>query len=568
MLSIGKIIAQLEKGLPPATHEYGASESLYVEMRDGKHLMTRVYTPVGHALQGWPVVLIRFPYPGMLDYLELTAKLWTRYGYGAVLQNCRGTGESEGIWSPFVNEEADGLDTLDWLKSQVWMDGNIGLYGDSYLSAVQWVVADKLPAEVKALVISGFTTERYRQNYMNGMFRHDVYTGWALNNAGVGRLEKYSAEELFQTALSVRPHIDMDIRLFGQELPWYRDWITNVSPDDEYWSTGFWAEMQQKPYHIQIPVLMMDGWFDQHLEGMLRDYQKLPEETRAKSRYIIGPWVHSLQTAGDLEYPHSELNPLLQALEWFDHYLKGEDYAQAKGCGETYVIGDGSWKKWEDWIIPSGEQSWYLSQVTVDSGTLMEYPAAESAKVSFRYDPHNPVPTVGGAGLLRYLSGAPDASPAASMLQPSPGYRQDVISFISMPLPEDLTITGIIKVYLYISSDAEDTSFTAVLMELLPDGRAFNIRDGITSLAYSNGSARPKTYTAGDIQEVGIELWPITWKLGRNSRLRLDISSSNFPAYHAHLNAAGPWAEQQTAKVANQSIYCGEAFPSRMVIPF
>ncbi|WP_286892371.1 CocE/NonD family hydrolase [Thermobacillus sp.] len=555
-------VSRLRQGLPEPRYEAGQMREYRVAMRDGAELYTRVYLPEGSG--PWPVVLIRNPYAGTVPMLEVTAAIWNEYGYAAVVQDCRGTGKSGGEWTPFVNERLDGLDTIDWIIRQPWMDGNIGTYGHSYLSAVQLAMADRFPQEVKAMVLSGYSTERFRSHYMNGMFRMDVYTGWALENAGT---EPLDPRDLFARAVSVRPHIEMDERLFGKRLPWYRQWITSTSPLDDYWSNGFWAELREIPKYIQTPVLMAAGWFDHHLDGMLRDYRKLPQGTRAMSRLIVGPWVHTLAPSGDLEYPDGELNLMAEAIRWFDHHLRGSKEAPPAGETMTYVVREGRWRRWTDGFEANGRRVLYLAGGDKAPYRITDVPDLQEGRIGYRYDPLNPVPTRGGAGLLRYLSGAPDAPKPASLRQEPPGYRDDVISFLSDPLDEDLPIAGSVKVHLHVSSDAPDTAFTVNLMEVAPDGAAYNIRDGITSLSFRNGAQLPVEYIPGSVEEVTIELWPITWTVRRGFRLRLDVSSSNFPAYHAHSNTSGCWALQADTRVAGQGIHLGGQYPSRIEIP-
>lgn len=558
--------AQLRQGLPAPRCEPGPVSIHRVSMRDGTELHTRVYMPDGAG--PWPVVLIRNPYAGIVPMLEVTASIWNEYGYAAVVQDCRGTGQSGGEWTPFVNERLDGLDTIEWIIRQRWMDGNIGTYGHSYLSAVQLAMADRFPQEVKAMVLSGYSTERFRSHYMNGMFRMDVYTGWALENAGI---EPLDPENLFARAVSTRPHIEMDERLFGQQLPWYRQWITSTSPLDEYWRSGFWAELREIPRYIQTPVLMAAGWFDHHLDGMLRDFNKLPQGTKAMSRLIVGPWVHTLSTSGDLEYPDGEMNLLGEAIRWFDVHLRGAGEPQPAGETMTYVVREGLWRRWPGGLEADGCRTLYLAGGDRDGDKaphrIADMPFPREVRAGYQYDPQNPVPTRGGAGLLRYLSGAPDAPKPASLLQEPPGYRDDVISFLSEPLEDDLRIAGSVAVHLFVSSDAPDTAFTANLMEVAPDGSAYNIRDGITSLSYRNGVQRPVDYMPGRVEEVVIKLWPITWTVRKGFRLRLDVSSSNFPAYHAHPNVSGSWALQADTRVARQIIHFGGECPSRIIIP-
>jgi len=553
---------QIRKGLPEPRHEAGPMTVHRVAMRDGTELYTRAYLPAGPG--PWPVVLIRNPYAGMLPMLEVTASVWNEYGYAAIVQDCRGPGRSGGEWTPFVNERMDGLDTIEWIVRQRWMDGNIGTYGHSYLSAVQLAMADRFPQEVKAMVLSGFSTERFRSHYMNGMFRQDVYTGWALDNAGTEPLEPGN---LFARAVSIRPHIEMDEQLFGKQLPWYRQWITNTSPLDEYWSAGFWAELREIPKYIQTPVLMAAGWFDHHLDGMLMDYRKLPEGTRAVSRLIVGPWVHTLSPAGDLEYPDGERNLLAEAVRWFDVHLRGAGESVPAGETMTYVVREGRWRRWPGGFEPDGRRILYLAGDGSVPHRIAGAPSPLEERIGYTYDPDNPVPTRGGAGLLRYLSGAPDAPKPASLRQEPPGYRDDVISFLSDPLDEDLRIAGSVEVRLFVGSEAPDTAFSVNLMEVTPDGEAYNIRDGITSLSYRNGVKLPVEYIPGSVVEVIIKLWPIAWTIRKGCRLRLDVSSSNFPAYHVHPNRSGCWALQADTRVARQTVHLGGRYPSRIEIP-
>ncbi|MCY9693173.1 CocE/NonD family hydrolase [Paenibacillus alginolyticus] len=558
------IMDQLESGLPPAIYDTGKNESFMVEMRDGIYLKTRLYLPKGEG--PWPVILIRYPYPGMLSFLAAIAAVWSKHGYAAVVQDCRGTGSSEGSWVPFVNEGNDGLDTIEWIKRQSWMNGCMGTYGPSYLSAVQWAMADRVPPEVKAMCICGFTTERYRQNYMNGMFRHDIYTGWAISNSG---MKDIPMEGLFKRAIGVKPHIEMDRQLFGIELPWYRLWITSASPEDEYWQSGFWAELREIPKRVHTPILMADGWFDQHLDGMMRDYDKLPEATRRRSRFFLGPWTHAMAPSGDLDYlNHDRVNLLKEALAWFNHHLKGDPYPDPKGDMQTYVIRDGNWRTWNGSIQTNEAKRFYLQRDEETSSLGLDETAPDhKGKATYIYDPSYPVPTKGGAALLRYLGGEADAAEPASVVQEPPGFRDDVISFISEPLREDLGIAGNMKIRLNVSSDAEDTAFSIIVMEVFPDGKAYNIRDGITSLAYRNGASRPVAYQPHETTEIEIECWAITWTIKQGSRLRLDISSSNFPAYHAHSNIAGSWALQKEVRLAEQTLHFGGQYASYLEIP-
>lgn len=558
-----EIIDLILKDLPAPRNAEGEVQKLKVEMRDGVKLEVQVFLPEGTG--PWPAILIRNPYASFKFFNEGILRSFSQYGYAGVLVDSRGTGGSGGKWEPYVNERNDGIDTLNWLIKQKWVNGKIGMYGHSYLSFSEWIIADVLPPQVKTMYISAFGTNRYEQMYQDGMFKHDISTYWAVANSGIATGEKPA--DLYKKALQVKPPMGIDTSLFGTELQWYRDWLKNVSPDTDFWKQGMWADLKEIPRKVSIPVFMKVGWYDHNLNGMVEAYQNLPEETKRKSRFLIGPWVHSQGTNGDIEYPNSNIAGLdgtKIALEWFDHHLQDRPYEKAKAV-ETYIIGEGKWKVWEDVPIKATESTrLYLNKaegLDYKGGALNEKVASKASAQMYKYDPNNPVPTYGGEVLL---SGTIQNG---NKLQSAPGDRDDVLTFVSEPLEEDMRVSGRINVKLFVGSSAEDTAFTAKVMEVFPDGKAYNIRDSITSLAYRNGSTTPVQYKRGDIVDVDLEMWPVTWTFKKGSRVRVDISSSNFPAYSVHPNVPGPWAEQKEYKTANQYVFMGGIYNSYIELP-
>ncbi|MBO1514049.1 CocE/NonD family hydrolase [Metabacillus bambusae] len=564
ILNMKNQFEQMELKLPP-THDFNEMIETQVAMGDGVMLMTRIYFPEGGG--PWPVILERSPYPQIQEVLDLTSKQFTKYGYVVVSQECRGKGASEGEWTPFENERIDGLDTINWIIEQTWMNGNMAMYGNSYGGFEQWILADSLPLEVKTLFVGVFGTERYRQMYMNGMFRHEIYTSWAIENSGVSITEDLG--DVYQKAIKKRPHIDIDLEFFGEEFPWYRDWVSNVSKDSDFWQNGLWADLSQIPQKINVPMYIVGGWYDHHLDGTVCGYRQLSNKVKSESRFVIGPWIHSLQPRGDLEYFNSDYSSLKEAIEWFNHQLKGEKYPYSKGVVDTYVIRDHKWKSHQEWLNSNRKEKFYLSQDPIkQNGALcLEKEESRPEIIAYQYDPNNPVYTKGGEALLAWISPGFNGCPPSSVLQEKVGKRSDIISFISEPFAEDRTISGSIKVYLTVSTDVEDTSFTAKVSELFSDGNSYNIRDGITSITYRNGARKPQAYSPGEKIDLEIELWPITWTIKKGSQLRLDISSSNFPAYHVHPNVKGSWAEQKDTKIATQQIHIGKENHSYIEVP-
>ncbi|RED41828.1 CocE/NonD family hydrolase [Paenibacillus sp. VMFN-D1] len=543
-------------------------DHVMVLLSDGVRLSTYICLPDEEG--AWPVIFGRMPYPNLLDSWLEEAAYWSEHGYAFVFQECRGTGGSEGEWTPFIHEQQDGLETLQWIVKQPWSNGRLATYGASYSGVVQWAMADRLPPEVKTMFIAFTGIERYRQNYMNGMFRHDIYTVWALGNAGAKPLG--TAHDLYGRALAVRPHIDMDVELFGIRLPWYREWITQVSPESDLWKHGLWAELRSMPERTNVPVCMTAGWFDHNLDASIISYGKLPEETRQKSALVVGPWVHTQQPAGDLEYPDHDRfgkRQKLLALRWFDHWLKEKPLVDISlGQATAYTIREEKRRVWTGGIDADGAVKFYLhDRGSGDTGKLSGMAPEIEQQITYMYNPDDPAPTRGGGALMAYLTDDPKAAPCASVKQEPPGYRKDVLTFISEPLLDGLRIAGSICATLTVSTDADDTAFTVQVMEVLPDGTTFNIRDGITSLAYRNNSAVPRSYESGEIVGAVIELWPIAWMIRRGSRIRVDISSSNFPAYHAHPNVSGIWSYQREVKTAKQTLYTGRIHASWIEIP-
>ncbi len=552
-------LARRALGLPPFTHEVGSRERVLLPMRDGVRLATWLTQP--DSSPPWPALFTRSPYPGLRRLLALQCELYTRYGYACVLQDARGRGESEGEWVPFENERNDGLDSVRWLVDQHWTDGNVGLIGASYLGFVQWAIADSLPADVRTIVPSVFSTNRYATMYERGMFRSDVYVSWAVGNSG--RESPLPARERFWGALRHRPAIEADERFLGGRIPWYRAWLSQSEPDSKLWSEGLWAVLRRTPQYTRVPVLLIAGWYDHHLAGMFDDFARLDSQHR--SLLVVGPWLHSFQSAGD-GLPSGLAYTARLQFRWLEHWLKGEPSGQPIRGVHAFVMGDG-FRSHPVWPPPSESLRWHLAPPGEGAcaGGLVRDAPTNPSRLEFQYDPDDPVPTRGGEVLLGWTARV-DAPRAGRVEQDPPCARPDVLSFLSEPLERDLVVMGEPSVHLDVASSAEDTAFTVKWIEIDREGRARNVRDGISSLAYAAG-AGPSPYTPGRLTPLDLTLWPVAIRLPAGSRIRLDVSSSNFPAYHAHPNRSGPWAEQREALVARQTLELGHAWLELPVLP-
>ena len=451
-----------------------------------------------------PTVVIRSCYPHQEPMLLIQAEAYAKRGFGFVLQWCRGTGGSEGEWEPNVHDRADGLCLMHALQQDDRI-GPIGYLGDSYLAFTGWVMADAVPEKVKTMILGVYGCDRHTSAYKDGLFRQDILTAWAMGNAG----RKVDAD--YMESAAYRPQVEVDEALWGGKLSWYRD--------NTY-------------YHL------------------------LSKESRAHTTVQIGPWNHGYRPA----ITHQDLSHLTDdsvdtPMLWFDRILRKGEVPEA--AVRQYVIGADCWREYKVEDAPATE----TVRFWLDDKTLCDAPSPESGSVSYVYDPADPVLSYGAESLFSTMQ------KVGSLEQPEPDWRPDVKSFLSAPLTQSLEIHGSINVKLFVQTDAEDTSFTAKLMEVFPDGKAVNIRGSITTLAYRNGRPKRGTYTPGEIVEINIQMWDVAWKTQAGSRLRLDVSSSDFPQYAVHPNYPGIWSMIKETRTANETVWFGAEHPSCVELP-
>lgn len=523
-------------------------------MNDGVRLRTIFYRPDVEAAV--PAIIMRTCYPQNDEMYRKLAEKYCKQGFAFVYQYCRGTGGSEGVWEPNINERMDGSEMLNYLCEKPWIK-NAGYLGCSYLALTGWVVADILPKKVKTMYLSHYGTFRHISAYQDGLFRHDVLTAWAMENAG------FDVSADYLESCRYMPHVEVDENLWGKKLEWYRKWITCTDRTDDYWNTGFWKMLQKIPSKVKVPICICEGWYDHHLGSAIETYKALSEECKNKSRLIIGAWDHSfsVKTEGHVSGRNFENDDNERAYEWFYRILVEDEIPE--GRIDTYVIGDDRWysrKKYE--IEEKNEITFYFGRkVSEKNFGLFTERNKESGYVKYIYNPNYPVMTHGAESCLK------TNEQQGSLLQLEAGYRADVISFISEPLEKELIIIGKMLVNLEVSTDAEDTAFSVKIMEVMPNGKAYNMRTGVTTLGYRNGCSERTVYKPQSKVTVEINVWDLAWKIQRGSRLRIDISSSDFPQYAIHSNFPGVWSEQIENKCAIQTIYFGGDSESYIKLP-
>ncbi|WP_026523695.1 CocE/NonD family hydrolase [Butyrivibrio sp. MB2005] len=529
--------------------EEGELEEVMIPSDDGKKLKTWFFFPKNMEYP-LPCIAVRCCYVDQVELLKLKAREFNKRGFAFAVQWCRGINGSEGEWVPNINERRDGLSFMNALQEDDRIE-SVGYWGDSYLALTGWCMADAVPSKVKTMYLGVYGCFRHTSAYKDGMFRQDILTDWAMNNAGV----PISADYLESAAYM--PQAEVDEKLWGVKLDWYRDWITHTDRNDPYWEEGFWGMLKEIPGKVKIPVCVRQGWYDHHLGSAIETWEALSDETKAISRIEIGPWNHGY--ANCIDHQNTEnvgedafSSPAL----WFDEILR-----KNKTTSENvrlYEVGADRWEYPKEFPVRSEKiKSFYLDK----DKKLCREMSSDNGECSFVYDPKNPVMVCGAESTFHSMM------ENGSHIQKEADYRSDVTSFVSDKLEEEIHVLGQINVKLHVSSDAEDTAFYVKVIEEFEDKKSYNVRGSITTLAYRNDADARQSYEPGDVCEVNIKLWDIDWCFQKGSRIRLDITSSNFPEYSLHSNNAGVWSLQKDQKKAKQTIYTGKERASVLELP-
>jgi len=567
---LSKLKIVLDKTLE--TELYAAQNGVNVRscdipLRDGAVLRAFLYLPddgVPH-----PVILIRNPYigqkPNENSFMEIK---FAERGYAVINVEVRGTLDSTGEWLPFENEASDGIEVLDYIQAQEWCDGNIGTFGGSYLGHTQWAVAASGHKALKTCYISVYGPYGYDNFYRRGIFKSGIWTPWAASMLEDNRFNPALPPEYQKKALSIVPQSQLGEVLKNKPCEWYNNWIHNTKSTDPYWSEGFWGEFATVPERVKIPLMLHGGWFDIFNRVQIRAWRSLPQSTRDKSRFVIGPWDHNdafLETLlGKKMYPDGNVLGIMQmkaGLEWFDYIFKGKDYPHKLGTLDAYELMENKWIEYTDDISSNGKLKMYLDG---QGGKLVDQAPQNTSMVDYVYDPKDPVSAMAASDAAINL--ATPGIEGNPIRQRKVGERGDIVSFVSDTFEEDVHIAGAIKAEIYVSSSAPATAFTVTVMCVDPNGESDNIRSDITDVRYVDENVY-KEYMPGEIVKLSFTLTDILWKVGKGSRLRVDVSSSNSPEYHTHQNKTECWSDVCVGAPAEQRIYSGGSYPSNIDIP-
>ena len=528
-----------------------------VPMRDGVRLSTDSYRP--EATGAFPTLLVRDIYSNGSNALRQSYARWAlKRGYAFVFQSTRGRYDSEGKWDPYFQEINDGADTLSWIAEQPWSNGKIGMFGSSYLASTQWLAALGHHPALQAIAPAMSPGNYYRDvAYPGGAFSLLSRASWGIGTVGSRTNQAYPIDWI--SAARHLPIKDLD-RSLGFDVPHFRTWLAHPNYD-EFWKP---LNLEARASEMSVPALNIGGWYDVFLRSTLGSYASMKREgatTQARDgqRLIIGPWVHGWNTrkAGEIDFgPNAVIDAEALQGEWFDHWLKGAPLPKSAPV-QIFVMGDNQWRSESTWPLPRAKATpFYLHQNGVLSETL---PTAQAASQSYRYDPANPVPTLGGNIMRPELRGPYDQAPLDD--------RKDILRFVSAPVTDRLEITGPITAVLFIESSAVDTDFMAKLIVVKPDGRAFNLVDGGLRTRFREGYEAPKLMEPGQRYRLELDLWATSYALAPGDRLRVDVTSSNFPRLARNPNTGAPFAETTELVAAEQTIHLSHDAPSHIMLP-
>ncbi len=547
-------------------------------MRDGVKLYADVYRPAARGK--YPVLVVRTPYGTQRDGMHEPLIRFAQRGYAVVMQDVRGRYESEGKWEPFRNEAKDGYDTIEWAAAQPWSNGKVATQGGSYLGHAQWAAASQAPPHLVAMSPAVASTNIYA-NWLTrgGAYRLSFNYGW-----GVVRMpnrimlpqywhtEAYTPEELkYEEILTHLPLKDGDLRSANYAVPFYRDWLQHQSFDD-YWKSISDEDRFEK---ITVPAHTLGGWFDIFLGGSINGYTGMraragSEKARKETRMIIGPWGHGpSQKFGDVDFgPPAMVSSFDQELRWFDHYLKGEDNGVDRELPvRLYYMGANVWRDEQDWPIPGTRFTpFYLASggnantLRGDGRITVEKPAAALSD-KYVYDPKLPISTMGGNNCCGTptVAGPKDQRPIER--------RDDVLVYTGEILTAPVAIAGPVKARLFASTDGRDTDWMVKLVDVHPNGFAMNIAEGMLRARFHKGLDKPELLVPGQVYEFEIDLIGTANVFLPGHRIRVDITSSNFPQFDRNPNTGDDLGASATVRTAAQTVFHGGSRASHLLLP-
>jgi putative CocE/NonD family hydrolase len=532
-----------------------------IPMRDGVLLAANIVLPKQPGK--YPTILMRTPYgkgaPG-------AGRDYAQHGCVYVAQDCRGRGTSAGPWTPFLHERTDGEDTYQWIARQPWSNGQIGTTGGSYVGFTQWTSVPGNGSLVKASYTVVPLVDPYHDlAYPGGAMQLRLMLGWSSGTAGSRATQSWQAADWLR-ALPLRT-ADTAV---GVPVPFFRDWVAHPH-FDAYWQP---CSIQGRYRSITTPMYTVGGWFDifaksalDHVSAVRTESQS--PEARRHQHILVGPWTHGAnrtRQVGDVDFgPQSLVDLGKTQTQWFGRWLKGTNPEVDRWPPfRIFVMGRNVWRDEQEWPLRRTRYTPYYfhsrgkANTLGGDGRLNPTPPGVEPTDRFVYDPDDPVPTTGGCNL---------SGPAGPRDQTTVERRPDVLVFTSDALEQELEVTGPVKVVLHAAATAPDTDWTAKLVDVWPDGRPIGLCDGIRRARYRESADRPTLIEPGKPYRYEIDLWVTSNVFLRGHRVRVEISSSNFPRFDRNPNTGHAFGADAERRRSTQTVYHDASYASHILLP-
>jgi len=516
--------------LPASSSRYTVS-TVAIPMRDGVELLADHYVPAGEPVG---TVLMRGPYGRGFPFSLMFGALYAARGYRVLMQSVRGTFGSGGTFTPMVHEVADGADTVAWLRQQPWFTGRFATIGISYLGFTQWALLQDPPPELAAAVITAGPHDLSASAWGTGAFTVNDFLGWShlvAHQEDPGRI-RAGIRQLRAQKSVIRAAGEVPLGAAGRELlgagaPWWESWLEHPDTDDPFWEP---LQLGAALERAQVPVLLIGGWQDLFLQQSLQQYRQL-RDRGLDVALTIGPWTHTQLLVQGLRTIAGETQ------DWLDTHLAGRPPETRRSRVRVFVAGDG-WREDADWPPATTDHALYLQP----GGGLADTPPTAVSSVSFRYDPANPTPTIGGR-LLSPDGGYRDDTPLAA--------RSDVLSFTTDVLNNDLCVHGNPIAELAHTSDNPHVDVFVRISELDAKGRSRNVSEGYRRLTDATDSVR-------------LELDAIAHRFRAGSRIRMLIAGGSHPRWARNLGTGEATVTGSELKPTTHELHFGA---SRVVLP-
>ncbi|HWF48321.1 MAG TPA: CocE/NonD family hydrolase [Bryobacteraceae bacterium] len=550
--------------IPPEPPKIQEQLGVMIPMRDHVRLAADIFMPSGRG--HWPAILIRTPYnrkgAGAVGY-----RSFAQHGYAVVIQDVRGRYASQGTFGGIAQEGADGNDTINWISEQPWSTGRVAMAGASYLGIAQWwaAIQDNPHLVAIAPVFSGDDEYTDRFYSRGGAMRIGHRLLWLSENL----TPPSRTRPMFGAFIDHVPLRTADHAATGILLPMWQQCLNHPSFDD-YWKS---LSIREQIDRVNVPVLSIGGWFDDYAESDLDAFSRL-----TKRKAMVETWIAPTGHNPSIPFktrdfgPEAKLSVRSLQLAWFDWWFKRSTPAERADPPtpklHIFVMGPNVWREEHEWPLARTRYSpLYLSSSghanSVDGDGLLSWHAVPKEPLDqFTYDPKNPVPTIGGA----ICCNAKVMPPGPLDQSPVEG-RNDVLVYTSAPLTEDVEVTGPVRVVLYVSTSANDSDFTAKLVDVQPDGQPLLVTDGIQRLRYRLSLTTPVFVKRNTTYQIGVDAGVTSYVFEPGHRIRLEVSSSDFPHFDRNFNTTKPIADETRMVKARQTIYHRPGYLSAIILP-